>query len=445
VQNQLDVLLPQVDVEPESKPEPTSESTPMTTKKAVKLLEKILKDNQLIEDLEDERKEVDPKRRGPRRSDTDGVVKHYRQKEQTRREKLRKDIRKARKRIGYNWGRLKAAAIVTEPEASTAEHSISSKLSHPVVLVAANGEGDEDSGAMADDSDSEPALPTGNFIARSIMSPSVPPDHTAEEEDRISNDKEEAETERSGENGDDDTEASKVNEPVEKKAAHKLESFSRSVQSSLLPFAALRHDHRTTRAPRRSIYTPDSVDDEDHPRQTRQEEILTLTVTEENSHSAGGLADQTVEKTANPTNPGNVDIQVKSPSRRSVTPFLLSSAPWFNHDLFSSSENDLSDSGEDEDSSDDDEDDSSDVEVKVEEDEDADVKLDLFDDDSEDDDEDEDESSDAKVKVELEDEEAKESSEDTGNEQDKKADGVPDDIENQKKERLVGHIPSLSR
>ncbi|GLI81507.1 hypothetical protein PoHVEF18_009888 [Penicillium ochrochloron] len=443
VKKQLDVLLPEVDADPQSTPEPTSGSTPMTTKKAVKLLEKILKDNQLIEDLEEVRKEVDPKVRGPRRSDTDGVVKHYRKKQQTTREKLRKDIRKARKRIGYNWDRLKEAEMVTEPEASTAEDTISS---YPVVLVAAKEDGDEDSGAMADDSDSEPMLPTGNTIARSIMSPSVPPDHIVEEENRTSNDKDQAETEESSETGEADTEASKVLEPVEKKAARENGSLSKSVQSSLIPFTALIHNYRTTHAPRRSIYTPDSVDDEDLPGKSRQAEILTVT---ENSLSAGGLAHQTVEKTTNPIKPvplrdaeAQVELsetQVKPFSRRSVTPFFLSSVPLFNHDLFSSSDDDISDSGEDEseDSSEDEEDDGSDVEVK-EEDEDNDVKLDIFGDGSEDDDEDEDETSDIEVKVEMADvEEVKESSEDTRNEQEKQPEEVTGDIETQKKERLV--------
>ncbi|KAJ5910808.1 uncharacterized protein N7473_000111 [Penicillium subrubescens] len=398
VKNQLDVLLPEVDTDPQSTPAPTSGSMSMTTKNAVKLLEKILKDNQLIEDLEEVRKEVDPKVRGPRRSDTDGVVKHYRKKQQTTREKLRKDIRKARKRIGYNWDRLKAAQMVTEPEASTAEDTVSSSISYPVVSVAATEDGDDDSGAMADDSDSEPMLPTGNTVARSIMSPSFLPDHTVEEENRTSNDKDKAKTKRSGENGDADREASKINEPVEGKAAPES-----------LP--------RTVRAPRRSIYTPDSVDDEDRPGQTGQKEISTHTATEESPHSDGGLADKMVEETTKPTNPREVETQVKPFSRRS--------------------DDEISDSGEDEDSSEDDEDDEdgSDVEIK-EEDEDLDVKLDMFGDGSEDDDEDEDEdeSNDVGLKVEVEDqEEFKESSEDTRTEQDKEAEEATGDIESQKK------------
>jgi hypothetical protein len=440
VKNQLDVLLPEVDTDPQSTPAPTSGSMSMTTKNAVKLLEKILKDNQLIEDLEEVRKEVDPKVRGPRRSDTDGVVKHYRKKQQTTREKLRKDIRKARKRIGYNWDRLKAAQMVTEPEANTAEDTVSSSISYPVVSVAATEDGDDDSGAMADDSDSEPMLPTGNTVARSIMSPSFLPDHTVEEENRTSNDKDEAKTERSGENVDADREASKINEPVEGKAAP--ESLPKSVQSSLLPCMALIHDYRTVRAPRRSIYTPDSVDDEDRPGQTGQKEISTHTATKESPHSDGGLADKMVEETMKPTNPREVETQVKPFSRRSVTPFFLSSVPLFNHELFSSSDDEISDSGEDEDSSEDDEDDEdgSDVEIK-EEDEDLDVKLDMFGDGSEDDDEDEDEdeSNDVGLKVEMEDqEEFKESSEDTRTEQDKEAEEATGDIESQKKGRLVG-------
>lgn len=443
VKNQLDVLR-ELDADPQSSPEPTSGSTPMTTQKAVKLLEKILKDNQLIDDLEEERKEVDPKIRGPKRSDTDGVAKHYRKKQQTGREKLRIDIRKARKRIGYNWGRLKAAGMVTEPEASTAEDTISSSLLYPVVLGAAKGDGDEDSGAMADDSDSEPMLPTGKTIARSIMSPSVPLDHTAEEENRGRNDRDEAETEMSGQNGDADTEASKDSEPVEKQAARKNKTLSKSVQSSLLPFTALMLNHSSIRAPRRSIYTPESVDDEDRHIKTRQEEILTHIATEESSHSAGGPADRMVEETTKPINPGHLETQVNLFPRRSVTPYFLSSVPLFNHDLFSSSDDDISDSGDDEDSSDDDEDDSSDVEVK-EEDEVLDVKLDMFGDDIEDDDEDEDESSDVEVKVEMEEEEeVKESSEDTRNEEDKKAEKVTGDNEDQEKERLVGQIPALN-
>ncbi|KAF3392515.1 hypothetical protein F1880_008879 [Penicillium rolfsii] len=445
VRNRLGVLLPELDADPQSSPEPTSGSTSMTTKKAVQLMEKILKDNQLIDDLEEQRKEVNPKTRGPKRSEKDGVAKNYRKNQQTEREKLRKDIRKARKRIGYNWGRLKAAKIVTEPEASTADDPIPSGMSNPVVLAAAKGYGYEEFGAMADDLNSEPMLPTGKTIARSIMSSLVPSDNPAKEENRSRNEEDEAETEGNGQNGDADTEASKENEPVEKQVARDNVSHSESVQSSLYPCAALINYHRSIRGPRRSIYTPDSVDDEERPRKSRPEAILTQTTTQECPHSAGGLADRMVEETTKPTNPltpGDVETQVNLFPRRSVTPYSLSSVPLFNHDLFSSSDDDISDSGDDEDSSDEDEDDHSDAEVK-EEDRDSVVKLDMFGDGSEDDEE-ADGSSDVGVKVEMEEEEeAKESSEDMQNEEDKNAEEVAGNDENQEKERSVGPIPSL--
>lgn len=237
VEDQLRILRQNgqdIDAEPQSSPEP-SESAPMTTKKAMKLLEKILMDNRIIERLEEERKEVDVKKRGPNRSDKDGVVKNSRNKEQTTRAKLRKEIRNVRKRIGYAWSRLKAAGMVTEPEAlpvttaSTAKDIMYPRMSSPIVSKAVREEGHDDSSEMADDSDSEPMLPTaGRTIARSAMSPSVP---TVPVQGRHSsnNGEVEEEAESTGEIGDADTNANADKGAVEKQAAQENVSFSKSV------------------------------------------------------------------------------------------------------------------------------------------------------------------------------------------------------------------------
>lgn len=389
----------------------------MTTKKAINLLEKICKEDQLVKTLEEERREIEPKKRGPKRSDKDGVVKSSRNKERTRREKLSKDIRNTRKRIGTAWARLKEAQLVTEPDilptttTGIFEDAMSS-MSSPIGLVAVQAEAEGDSGEVADNSDSEPMLPAGRTIARSIMSPSVPPEPLQEMENHnIDGDKDD--TESPVENGNADTDSNKENVSVEKQVAREPESLSKSVQDRPLRFTTLKHNHRTTRTPRRSIYTPGSSDDEDRAEPRRHERISTHTTREATTPSVGVLAGQTAEKTS-PINPNAEETQGKTPLRLSVMPLILHSAPLFNHPVFSSSEDDIIDSEEDEGSSDIDEEkgdakfkmETSDDDSSDEEDEseygDAKVKMETDDEDSSDD-EDESKDSDQKVKMEAED------------------------------------------
>jgi hypothetical protein len=208
----------------------------MPTKQAVKLLEKILMDNRAIERLEEERKEIEVKKRGPARADTDGVVKHTHNKQQTRRAKIRKEIRNVRKRIGYAWSKLKAAGMVTEPEtltetaASTAADMASPRMSSPIISKTVAAQRDGDSGAIADESDSEPSLPTaGRTIARSAMSPSVPPVPTGAEDG----------SHPTGDIGDAGTDASADREHVGKQAVPEIKSISKWVQNQDFPSSAL--------------------------------------------------------------------------------------------------------------------------------------------------------------------------------------------------------------
>ncbi|KAJ5369293.1 uncharacterized protein N7496_009053 [Penicillium cataractarum] len=486
VKNQLNNLQRGVDADPQSSPEATSESTPMTTKKAVKLLEKILKEDQLVKTLEGERRQIEPKTRGPKRSDKGGVVKSSRNKERTRREKLSKDIRNTRKRIGNAWARLKYAQFVTEPDTlaitttGVFEDAMYS-MSSPIGLVAVQAEAEGDSGEMADNSDSEPMLPTGRTIARSIMSPSVPPEPLQETENpNIDGDKDD--TESPAENRNADTDSNKENVPVEKQMARESVSLSKSVQDRPLLFTKLKHNHRTTHTPRRSIYTPGSSDDEDRPEPKRHERTSTHTTTEATTPSVGVPADQTAEKTTSPINPNTEETQGKAPLRQSVIPLILHSTPLFNHPVFSSSEDDIIDSEEDQGSSDnyeekgdvklktetddddcsDDEDESeySDAKVKMEtddedssddedesEDSEAKVKMEADDDDDDDDSEDEeddDEGGDVEVKAKVEDEESRRGSEGTReveDNQDAEDTGNGQDMV-QQKEGSVIHTPS---
>jgi hypothetical protein len=391
----------------------------MTTRKAVELLERILKDNQLIEHIEGERKVLDPNKRGPKRKDC--VVKHSSTKEETRRGKLRKDIRNARKRIGYTWSILKAAEIVAEPEArpmTNARAAEDTMFSSPVALVNVRDEGEEDPGELADVSDGEPTLPTGKTIARSVMSPSVPPEHTMEEEDRSSGGKDAVKKESNLENGKADTNTHEENGLVETQAVPENRSLSKSVHNHLILSAALMPSHRATRAPRRSIYTPDSGGDEDQPDQKRQEQTRTHTAQEDTTPSSRGPAGQMLEKATNhfnTTNLNNLEIQGKPASRQSVAPSLLSPVIFVNRDVFSSSEDDISDSSEDGDSSGDDG--NSDV----------DVKLDTDDESSEDDDDDESQSSDVEVKQKMDDND----DDDGGNDENEDEDEDEDEDENE--------------
>ena len=224
-----------INAEPESSPEP-SESAPMPRKQAIRLLEKILRDNRAIEELEEERKETEVKKRGPTRAGTDGVVKHTHSRQQTRRARIRKEIRNVRKRIGYAWSKLKAAGMVTEPEtlietaASTAADMAAPGMSSPIISKTVAAQRDGDFGAIADESDSEPSLPTaGRTIARSAMSPSVPPVPAGAEDG----------SHPTGDIGDADTDASADRKSVEGQAALGIKSISKSVQNQNSPSSAL--------------------------------------------------------------------------------------------------------------------------------------------------------------------------------------------------------------
>lgn len=440
VKNQLDNLQPGVDADPRSSPETTSESASMTTKQAIKLLQKILKEDKLIKHLEAERREINPKKRGPQRSDQDGVVKSSRNKEKTRRAKLSEDIRKARRRIGYTWARLREAQIVTEPDilpttTSTFEEDTSSMPS-PIGSMAVQAEAEGDTGEMAENSDSEPMLPAGRTVARSIMSPSVPPELSQEVESRnVKEDKDISESPVA--NGNADTDSDKERASVEKQMARELEPLSKSAQDRPALLTARKPNRRIARAPRRSIYTPDSGDDEDRPEARLHERTSTHTTTEATAPSVSIPSDQATQKTTHPISPNAGEISGKTPLQESVMPFLLDSAPLFNQVLFSRSEDDNSDEEEDEDSPDNDEE-KGDVKIKVETDDDdssdeddssedtdssddedesatsdaeVNVKAGEDDDDDSKNEEDDDEGSDVEIKVEVEDEEASESSE----------------------------------
>ncbi|CEJ61334.1 hypothetical protein PMG11_09869 [Penicillium brasilianum] len=419
VKNQLDNLQPGVDADPRSSPETTSESASMTTKQAIKLLQKILKEDKLIKHLEAERREIDPKKRGPQRSDQDGVVKSSRNKEKTRRAKLSEDIRKARRRIGYTWARLREAQIVTEPDilpttTSTFEEDTSSMPS-PIGSMAVQAEAEGDTGEMAENSDSEPMLPAGRTVARSIMSPSVPPEPSQEVESRnVKEDKDISESPVA--NGNADTDSDKEQASVEKQVARELESLSKLAQDRPALLTAQKPNRRIARAPRRSIYTPDSGDDEDRPEARLHERTSTHTTTEAAAPSVSIPSDQAAEKTTHPISPNAGEIPGKTPLQKS--------------------EDDISDNEEVEDSSENEEE-KGDVRIKVETDDDdssdegdssngtdssddedesatSDAEVNVKAGEDEDDSEsekDDNEGSDVEIKVEVEDEEASESSE----------------------------------
>lgn len=299
-----------IDAEPESSPEPSG-SEPIPRKKAVRLLEKILMDNRAIERLEEERKETEVKKRGPTRADTDGVVKHTHSKQQTRRAKLRKEIRNVRKRIGYAWSKLKTAGMVTEPEtltetaASAAVDMASPRMSSPIISKTVTAQRDGDFGAIADESDSEPSLPTaGRTIARSAMSPSAPPVLTRAEDGSYPN----------GNIGDADTDASADRELVEDQAAPEIKSISKSVQNQKFPPFSANGYYRSARVPRRSIFTPDSVDDENHYGLNGQEEILTHTATGTSAPIARGSAGLSSAIAKNSINTNNEKTQGRPPT-----------------------------------------------------------------------------------------------------------------------------------
>lgn len=292
-----------IGAEPESSPEP-SESAPMLRKQAVKLLEKILMDNRAIERLEEERKETEVKKRGPTRADTDGVVKRTNNKQQTRRAKIRKEIRNVRKRIGYAWSKLKAAGIVSEPE-TTAADMAPPRMSSPIISKTVAARRDGDSGTIADESDSEPSLPAaGRTIARSAMSPSAPPVAPGAKDG----------SHPTGDIGDADTDANADRELVEEQAAPEIKSISKSVQNQKFPpFSANRY-YRSARVPRRSIFTPDSVDDENHFELNGQEEILTHAATVASPPVPPGSAGLSSAITQNSINTSNEKTQGRSPT-----------------------------------------------------------------------------------------------------------------------------------
>ena len=183
VKSKLGILRGEMDAEPESSPEESSESTSIGTKKAIKLMEKIVANSQLIEDLEEERRLVPPKPRGPTRVNQDGVAKS-RKKEKTQREKLRDNIRASRRRIAYAWDILASAGIVNEPELDSSNNrnvnadNTPSRIPSPDRSARLARQARTSARDLVEKPNNEPVLPTGGRpIARSTKS-SVSPEQS---------------------------------------------------------------------------------------------------------------------------------------------------------------------------------------------------------------------------------------------------------------------------
>ncbi|KAF7714891.1 Uncharacterized protein PECH_007866 [Penicillium ucsense] len=313
VKNKLSTLRGDVEAEPESSPEPTSGSTNITTKKAIQLLERIVSNNQRIEELEEERRQVAPVSRGPTRVDQDGFVTRSPKKEKTQRGKLRVDIRAARKRIAYAWNVLAAAGVVTDPDPGSADHqnaipdNTPSRMPSPKRSSNVARGSRQPSRELVNESDTEPILPKViKPIARSIKSTVSPEQSPATNGPALplANGKEKV----SAKEADDEVE-DVVEEPKFAKNAKPLKP-ARQGKSALAAARKARAADLAAKAAnrtRRSIYSPDSIDSDD-------EEQLAQQLTEQQEsgidppHAAKEADLSEMEGLAGPTAPTTPEI-----------------------------------------------------------------------------------------------------------------------------------------
>ncbi|KAJ5485685.1 hypothetical protein N7539_005673, partial [Penicillium diatomitis] len=278
VKNKLSTLRGDIEAEPESSPEPTSGSTNITTKKAIKLLERIVSNNQRIEELEEERRQVAPVSRGPTRVDQDGFVTRSPKKEKTQRGKLSVDIRAARKRITYAWNVLAAAGVVTDPDSGSADHqndipdNTPSRMPSPKRSSNVARRSRQPSRELVNESDTEPILPKVNKpIARSIKSTVSPGQSPGKNVPVISfvNGKEkvsvrEVESEAEAEDVVEEPKFAKNAKPL--KPARQGKSALAAARKARAAYLANKAANRT----RRSIYSPDSIDSDDEEQLAQQ-------------------------------------------------------------------------------------------------------------------------------------------------------------------------------